>query len=241
MMNESFIEGLFRNLNKSQVDYVVLRGYEELPKSYTNDIDFSVRNQEMLREFLIILKTCTDSAGGELIRDKVRPGLLKLKVKTGELVVLIDVFFSFTFVGLSYVSSEIVHLDTKRTKNYIPFPSSDVEYSLSLIKEIFHNSRIRSDKIDYLRGLSALSSFQSVLGTNISIDLLQSLEKSFIKSNRQYYFKESRKIRGSFYRKRLKQQGILSFIFDILKFLYIKYLGQGFYDYLIFPEFTSKH
>lgn len=240
-MNESFVEGLFSSLNQSNVDYVVLRGYEELPKTYTNDIDFSVRDEEMLKEFLIILRTCTDSAGGELIRDKVRPGLLKLKVKTGESVVLIDVFFSFTFIGLSYVNSEIVHLDTKRTKNSIRYPSSDVEYSLSLIKEIFHNSRVRSDKIDYLRELSVFSSFQSVLGTNISIDLLQSIEKSLIKSDRQYYFQESRKIRSSFYRKRLKQQGVISFFFDILKFLYIKYLGQGFYDYLIFPEINSKH
>ena len=47
-MNSDFLKDLFTTLEKNNVDYLVLRGYQNLPEKYSHDIDFSVINENEL-------------------------------------------------------------------------------------------------------------------------------------------------------------------------------------------------
>ena len=78
-MIELYLSELFNNLNNSSVQYIVLRGYEKLPKEIGNDIDFGV-NDKQIEIFLSILDRTSHKHGFKLVRDVVRLDLIKTMV-----------------------------------------------------------------------------------------------------------------------------------------------------------------
>ena len=54
-MNSVFLKDLFNSLEKDKVNYLVLRGYQDLPEKYGHDIDFSVINESELTSFFNVI------------------------------------------------------------------------------------------------------------------------------------------------------------------------------------------
>ena len=91
-MNSIFLKDLFKMLEKDNVDYLVLRGYQNLPEKYSHDIDFSVINENELTSFFNVLHNLSKKYNFRISRDVVRLGLLKVFLHFGNEILKIDIF-----------------------------------------------------------------------------------------------------------------------------------------------------
>ena len=150
-MNSIFLKDLFKMLEEDNVDYLVLRGYQNLPERYSHDIDFSVINENELIAFFNVLHNLSDKYNYSITRDVVRLGLLKVFLHFGNEILKIDVFCSFSYGGLEYINIDDLHNSKRKSPTNISIPSLNYELAISLLKELLHNSRIRKDKVSLLR------------------------------------------------------------------------------------------
>ena len=74
---------------------------------------------------------------------------MKLTNKYGN-IIKIDVWWQFNYLGLEYLAINKMLNSRKLYKNIIYVPSIEYEFALSYLKELLHNSWIRTDKIEVL-------------------------------------------------------------------------------------------
>jgi hypothetical protein len=235
-MNSVFLKDLFNTLEKNKVNYLVLRGYQDLPKKYSHDIDFSVINENELTSFFNVLHNLSKKYNFRISRDVVRLGLLKVFLHFGNEILKIDIFCSFSYGGLEYINIDDLHNSKRKSPSNISIPSLNYELAISLLKEILHNSRIRKDKIDLLRTQYNKTTFDQPFKKYFSNNNILNLSNSLFLGDKFIFRKVAFSCRLNLFLKNIKIYGILVAFSKVVYFLFIKYLFQKKYDLVILNE-----
>ena len=229
-MNNFFLEDFFLELEKSNVDYLVLRGYQNLPKNHGYDIDFSVRNEKELFLFFHVINKLSKSYNFYVTRDTVRKGLIKVFLHFESEILRVDVFYCFRYVGLEYINMNELHNSKRKLKSGISIPSLNYELSISLLKEILHNSRIREDKIDLLRTQYDKQTFKIPFLPFFSKKIIDQISNCLFSKKSLYFKKFSIICRINLLFSNFMILGLFKTIYNILEFFIIKYYYQKKYD-----------
>jgi len=135
-------------LNKHEVRYVLLRGYEYLPESYSNDLDFGIHPNDR-DAFFDVLKTYRNQYKIEIKINLSRYEVLKLKFSFSNQEIDFDFWFDINYCGLEYISiSETINKAVAYKNFMIPSPAD--ELTISFMKELLHMKRLREDKVVWL-------------------------------------------------------------------------------------------
>lgn len=206
-------------------DYIILRGYENLPSGYTNDIDVFVPKKNLKDFFMAIRNIEGFKTKIEILVSRI--GLLKCELCIDDDVIPFDIMYGFYYFGLEYQNSidlmKNLHI---HESEYFKIPGLQDEIRISLLKELLHNSRVRDDKAEYL--LKKLELCKAEIPNNIlSKGEILFLTES-IKKEKLYLFKFSQKLRLKLLMINLKNNFFES-IKNILLFIYIKYVSKNNY------------
>jgi len=143
------LELFFSRLNEKFGKYVVLRGYDYLPVGYSNDIDVYVPKQDLARFF-----DCLRNLDGLETSISIlisRLGLIKCELLLEGEVIPFDILYGFYYFGLEYQDCEQLTQNSMiHDSKLFSTPDLSDEVRISLLKELLHNKRIRSDKASYL-------------------------------------------------------------------------------------------
>ena len=158
-MESKFVEHFFSSLKENEVDYLVLRGYKDLPRQVHNDIDFFV-SPDSVDAFFACMLGVSDKFLASVQIVLVRQGVIKCRVDSDLFSISIDFWYNITFWGLSYSNGYRLLSKKKDFSDRKFFIADSVgEFEISFLKEIFHNQRVRCDKIDELKKLLENSIF----------------------------------------------------------------------------------
>ena len=232
-MNSIFLKDLFKMLEKDNVDYLVLRGYQNLPEKYSHDIDFSVINENELTAFFNVLHNLSDKYNYSITRDVVRLGLLKVFLHFGNEILKIDVFCSFSYGGLEYINIEDLHNSKRKSPTSISIPSLNYELAISLLKEILHNSRIRKDKIGLLRTQYNKTTFNLPFIKYFSKKKIDNISTSLFSNDKLIFRKVAFILRFNLFFMNIKLKGLFCVLYNIMNFALIKYYNKSKYDKII--------
>lgn len=135
------------------MSWVVLRGYETLPHSVSNDLDLAVLSSDAESFFSFIVKVCKEnSLSIEIIL--LRFGCVKFVIKSQDVeLIKLDVWFDINFWGLEYLKLDNAFDNLIFDNRGFYRLSENDEFVVSFFKEILHNNLIRADKIQHLRNL----------------------------------------------------------------------------------------
>ncbi len=143
--SESILPYLFLKLELSKICYVVLRGFENLPNAYSNDIDFGVLKND-LDDFIAIIISIGEEYSYTLNIKDIRLDVLKLRLISKADSIDIDIWSTFNYAGLVYMNHYVIIHDYKY-HNSIKVLKPENELALSYLKELLHMGRLRQDKV----------------------------------------------------------------------------------------------
>ena len=232
-MNSIFLKDLFNKLEKDNVDYLVLRGYQNLPENYSHDIDFSVINENELTAFFNVIHNLSDKYNYSITRDVVRLGLLKVFLHFGNEILKIDVFCSFSYVGLEYINIDDLHNSKRKSPTNISIPSLNYELAISLLKELLHNSRIRKDKVSLLRSQFEKRTFDQPFKKYFSNRNIDNISVSLFSNDKLIFRKVAFSCRLNLLFMNLKLKGLFNVLNNMMNFTLIKYHNKSKYDKII--------
>ena len=232
-MNSIFLKDLFFMLEKDNVDYLVLRGYQNLPERYSYDIDFSVISENELTAFFNVLHNLSEKYNYSITRDVVRVGLLKVFLHFGNEILRIDVFCSFSYGGLEYTNIDDLHNSKRKSPTNISIPSLNYELAISLLKEILHNSRIRKDKISLLRNQYNKTTFNQPFMKYFSKKNIDNISISLFSNDKFIFRKVAFSCRFNLFFMNIKLKGLFSVLYNIMYYALIKYYYKSKYDKII--------
>jgi hypothetical protein len=141
-------DSLISCFKKHNVRYCVLRGYENLPYSYSNDIDFGIYPDDF-QLFITALVTFKNENAVTIKISTSRLDVLKISVFSGIASIDLDFWFGFNYAGIYYMDIRSM-LENCMLHRGIQVLCSEDEISLSFLKELLHMSRLRKDKVDNL-------------------------------------------------------------------------------------------
>ena len=232
-MNSKFLVEMFSSLNKNNVDYLILRGYQNLPKSYSHDLDFSVKNKSELRLFFNVIKNLSYKYKFSISRDIVRVGLIKVLLNFKSEILKIDVFYTFQYAGLEYIDIDDLHISKRVFKENIFIPKLNYELAISLLKEILHNSRIRKDKLSLLRSQYDKLTFNEPFIKYFSKRNIDDLSNALNTDGKLVFKRISFYFRIILILKNIKTKGFFTVTKRFTYFFYVKYFCQSKYDKII--------
>jgi len=235
-MNSVFLKDLFNSLENDKVNYLVLRGYQDLPEKYSHDIDFSVINESELTSFFNVIHDLSKKYNYTISRDVVRVGLLKVFLHFGTEILKIDVFCSFSYAGLEYVNIEDLHDSKRNSPSSISIPSLNYELAISLLKELLHNSRIRKDKVSLLRSQYEKTTFDQPFKNYFSNKNIKNLSYSLFLEEKIMFKNLSISFKLSLILNNIKIYGIIATSSRIFYFFWVKYFFQKKYDVVILKK-----
>ena len=142
-------ERFFENLAKVFDGLIILRGYEQLPYGYQNDVDVFVPIND-LPKFLSAL--CIISTPKATLSIKVcRPGLVKTELQIEKDVIPLDIIYDFQYFGVRYQDlPSLIANSVEHESGLFRIPCMSDELRISLLKELLHNKRVRHDKVSLL-------------------------------------------------------------------------------------------
>ena len=240
-MNSIFLKDLFNMLEEDNVDYLVLRGYQNLPEKYSHDIDFSVINENELTSFFNVLHNLSDKYNFTISRDVVRVGLLKVFLHFGNEILKIDVFCSFSYGGLEYINIDDLHNSKRKSPTNISIPSLNYELAISLLKEILHNSRIRKDKIGLLRTQYNKTTFNLPFIKYFSKKKIDNISTSLFSNDKLIFRKVAFSCRFNLFFMNIKLKGLFCVLYNMMNFALIKYYNKSKYDKIIINKIQNEN
>lgn len=212
-----FFVSIIEQFEKNKMNYAILRGYENLPYSYSNDLDFCVESD------LDILKNCLAKiASLNNLKIKIRDSrfeVIKLTFYKEHIKIDLDFWFGFNFVGLYYLNiSDIL----QKSKEHNGFKILDVndELSLSFLKELLHMKRLRKDKASLLNKKLELCDFD-LFATYFNKKLRNEFIYS-IKNNNYRLNSLSKKAKKDLLKQNLKLYSFIPMLKNIFKFIYFR-------------------
>lgn len=214
---------LFQTLEENNSQYVVLRGFEKLPKSYSNDIDFGVLKEDLP----LFIKTVEKIGLIYLYELKVRDlrlDVLKLSLNSTVDNIDIDIWSSFNYAGLSYLDHENI-LKNYSYHNNIKVLKPENELALSYLKELLHMNRIREEKV-----LGLQNKLKSPYHIPLNVYFPNRLIEEFISSIEEEEFKLkvlSTKAKIILLVRNIEKNGFRRTVFSIYRFIRIRILRNS--------------
>ena len=234
-MNDSVIrprklEEFFLGLHKKFGKYIVLRGYENLPTGYSNDIDVYLPQREVKR-FLYCLKNLDAVTADITILDS-RLGLMKCELLLEGQSISFDILYGFYYVGLEYQNTQtLLNHSVIHKSGLFYVPAVEDEVRISVLKELLHNGRVRSDKAKYL-GEMIPSCKDSLASGFFDRQAIDSVQKAIAEGHLDLPALSKR------VKSKLLLAGVTKNIFGVIKntclFVLIKYLAKNRYHQIRF-------
>jgi hypothetical protein len=218
----SFFE-YFKNfigvLEKNNVRYVILRGYEGLPNSYSNDLDFGIHPEDEVL-FFKALKTYKEKYNLNIEVSLSRFKLLKLKFIYPDTQIDFDFWFDINYCGLDYINlSEVIN--NARIYNNFMIPNPEDELTISFLKELLHMKRLRKDKVDWLT-LKVDESNLDFFANFFSINTKEKIIK--VIKDRKFELKDfSYKTKIELVKYHFRNRSIKNTILKLFLFIYIRF------------------
>lgn len=229
-MYKDFLIELLNTLETKGVNYLILRGYEDLPEIVHYDLDFAVIDEKELVPFFNVLHVLSKKYRYTMSRDVVRQGLLKVYLHFGSNILKVDVFCKFSYAGLNYIITEKLFKSKRKLEAGIYVPSLNYELTISLLKEILHNSRIRIDKVNKLRNQFDKNTFEEPFMFYFSAKNIKRLSDSLFFGDQLVFHKLSSNMRLELLFSNFINHGLINTLGSVADFLWIKYFNQGRYD-----------
>ena len=233
-MYKSFLIELFKTLDSNKVNYILLRGYQDLPEIVHYDLDFAVVNEIELAPFFTVIHDLSKKYNYNISRDVVRQGLLKVYLHFGNEILKVDIFCSFGYAGLNYINTNDLFSSKRKLTTDIYVPSLNYELAISLLKEILHNSQIRHDKVNLLRSQYNQKTFNEPFINYFSLKITKQITDSLFLGETLVFKRFANKVRLILLFSNFKNHGVLQTFKSAFDFLWIKYVNQGIYDNYIF-------
>lgn len=150
-------------------DYLVLRGYEGLPSTISNDLDFYIPEKSRIDFALSISKFFTSN--GFVIVNKVkRYRFYQLYFYRLDDVVKVDIWTDFIYKGIKYLDKDKINVGCRIISGNIRVPSLANEVYLSFMKEALHVNHVRQDKqTELLKKLSKWDSLTCSLNDELLV------------------------------------------------------------------------
>ena len=213
------------SMQDSNIKFVVLRGYFGLPNSISHDLDVYIP-AEKLNVFFDFFDTDNDFTCQ--VYD-TRLGLIKTVVTHQDESFEIDIVYDFLYAGLRYVDLDQFEKSIAYHENYMVYlPDQRNEVLISILKELLHNGRMRSDKKDYL--LRNLKSCDNCSNEVFSID---DLDRITFRLNTNYFeckgIKRRVLLRLVFIN--FKKFGVIFSLNRVVKFLFDKYGSKNSFNF----------
>jgi hypothetical protein len=164
-------------LNKHKVRYVILRGYENLPENYSNDLDFGIHPLDKA-VFFSALKEYKIKHKLEIRLNLSRYEVLKLRFSFNTQEIDFDFWFDINYCGLEYICMSDVINNAISFKSFM-IPIASDELTISFLKELLHMKRLRVDKVDWLStkvkesNLDCFATFFSIKNRNRYINVIK--------------------------------------------------------------------
>ena len=219
------LELFFSRLNEKFGQFLILRGYDHLPNGYTNDIDVFVPKEDLPRFFECINNL--DGFESKIVILISRLGLIKCELLLNDTVIPFDVLYGFYYAGLEYQDCEQLSSNSKiHSCGLFSTPVISDEVRISLLKELLHNGRVRSDKALYL-----LENMDKCVGalptTYFKADAIENVRAAII--NVDYYVPSiSRALKVRVLGHNLRKQWVKT-IKNIMIFAIVKYVLKNEY------------
>ncbi|MDA7851302.1 hypothetical protein N9A33_01035 [Gammaproteobacteria bacterium] len=219
------LELFLARLKEEFGQYLVLRGYDYMPNGYTNDIDVYIPREDLTRFF-----SCVNNLEGldsKLVILVSRFGLIKCELMLDDAIIPFDIMYGFYYVGLEYQDCNQLSNNSKiHSCGSFFIPNISDEVRISLLKELLHNGRVRSDKADYL--LKSMDDCAEALPTNyFNADTIKNVRASIISKN-YYVPKISLALKVSVFKHNIKKHWAKTFR-NILLFVIVKYFLKNKY------------
>jgi hypothetical protein len=206
-------------------DFIVLRGYQYLPSGYSNDIDVFIPKPK-LKEFF----SCVNNMYGIDADLKIivsRLGLIKCELKINDESIPFDILYGFYYFGFEYQNLSLLSArSTPHESEIFSIPDISDEVRISLLKELLHNNRVRSDKAGYL--LKMIDVCYEALPTKyFSQESINNIKYSI--SNKELFLpKVSHRIKLDLIYFNFSEHFFKSSK-NIILFIFIKYILKNFY------------
>lgn len=238
---EEYLKELFEELNKSDIRYAVLRGYETLPSEVNHDIDLGVHPDDSMKMSEII-QDVSHKYKYETVYTSQRQGIEQLYLFGNTECIKIDIWTMFSYKGLEYLNIKTL-LNDIRMHNNIKILAEESEVILSFLKEFLHCKWIRDDKVNLLNlKINKFKNFNNTYEYISDQDL--NLFKHYIVEQILSLNSESKTFIKRLFIKNIKNKGFFSTIFSILRYLksftkdYLK--TKSFFVVLIGPDGSGK-
>jgi hypothetical protein len=209
-------------LEKFNVRYCVLRGYENLPEGFSNDIDFGVHPTDK-EQFFLAVNSFTNLQNGKIFLRNSRYEVLKTTFQIQNLNLDFDFWFDFNYVGLRYMDITRM-LTNPLSYNNISVLRTEDELTLSFLKELLHNSIIRLDKIDVLTD-RLLKSDSKKVALFFNSNLKEHFSKAIL--NRDFELKQlSHETKKHLIEVNISKRGFFTTLFNGLNFLLYRFFPR---------------
>jgi thymidylate kinase len=142
-----FLSQLFARLNREGITYCVLRNYESLPEKVGNDIDIWVKDGEQ-KNFQEILFESAKKLRWTIVEYSPRLSYqgegdyFLVKDSQGLNVIHIDCWTFLHWRGITFVDENVLSAHTNPHKNGFFVPSSGIEASILLLKDLLYHGRV---------------------------------------------------------------------------------------------------
>ena len=134
------IKEFFDELNRIRIVYSVLRGYEELPYDFSNDIDLYVK-PEHLDSVIEIFERVTTQTNSSIVDFNSKFEFLSVTVVEKDRVIKFDIWTGFKYRGFEYLSNDVVEENIEEF-NGISVLNKNAECLLTTSKEILHTGTL---------------------------------------------------------------------------------------------------
>ncbi len=137
-----FNKNLFLSLEEKNVDYTVLRGYENLPAKVSHDLDIYIFQNEgdcfekTFQDIIVEL-------GAAIVKVRKLYGVLKYIILVNDEFVLIDVILKLNFKSFIYSDAPAL-LRNKKNHNDIDVLKEGAEAAVVLMKELLMHKKVKS-------------------------------------------------------------------------------------------------
>lgn len=232
---------LFENLNKNKIRYAVLRGYESLPYQISHDIDFGVHPSDISKCREIILEVMSKK-GFFIVQTSNRQGFSQDYYFSKNECIKFDFWTDFKFRGLRYLNISRI-LETRILYNGLYVLDSKEAATISFLKELLHNGRMRKDKIDNLKKDILIHGFVNhedyFIGTKNVKNYITKLKKGDL-----IFQAEKKALFLMLLKKNITVEGLFKTLLSIFSYFYL-YFANFFYKRnfllaLIGPDGSGK-
>ena len=149
MIFEFFFKQLCDKFEKDNILYLVLRNYENLPYSFTNDVDLLVNKNDIREIESIITKTLNGKGYLKKTSNKFNFNSYEIKDQNNNTIVKLDLFSGLSKGWISYMDISYM-FKNRRKKDCFYIPSLESELFSLILKEMYMYGKVREKYKKYL-------------------------------------------------------------------------------------------